>query len=220
MAYISQDKYLIDIFKSGKDVHNQTARDIFGENFTKEQRVKAKGINFGIAYGLTAQGLANDVNIPIHEAQYYINKWFENAKEAHKYLLQCDKDLEEGKVFTTLFGRKRRYGLINMHDEKQLKHLKNEARNFAIQSIASDLTLLSAMAMENELLKYNATIVNLVHDSIIVEVANSKSVVTPVIDIITNTMQQIPKDRLRPDFPFPAEIAVGKSWGAMKGLKL
>ena len=220
LAYLSGDKYLTEIFRSGKDLHDQTASDIFGKDFSSEQRVKAKGVNFGIAYGLTSQGLANDIKVTELEAQYIIDEWFANAKEAHQYLLNCDKDLEAGKIFTTPFGRKRRYGLIDLSNTKTLKHLKNEARNFAIQSIASDLTLLSAMEIEPKLGVYSSKIVNLVHDSIIIEVLNNKKIVQSVAEIVRDTMIKLPKVELETDIPFEVDLKIGRVWGNMKELKI
>ncbi len=216
LAHVSGDKFFIKTFQEGKDPHDAMSIVIFGKDFTKEQRVKVKGVNFGIAYGRTAYSIAKEFDIPEWEAQELVDEWFDRAREAKVYMDNCEEYLEEGRVFITPFGRKRRYGVINKDDRKSLEHLKREARNFAIQSIASDLTLLAAMAIEPKLQKYNAMIVNLVHDSIIIEAPNDKKLVMELLNTMKEIMERIPQEKLHPVIPFPAEFSIGKSWGDMK----
>jgi DNA polymerase I-like protein with 3'-5' exonuclease and polymerase domains len=95
--------------------------------------------------------------------------------------------------------------------------MKREARNFPIQSPASDLTLLASMAVHKSLPK-DIMIVNLVHDSIIIEAPNVKSIVMPLLHNMKTVMEEIPQKELNPEFSFPAEFSVGTSWGNMKDI--
>jgi len=213
LAYLSDDDFLKGVFKEGRDLHDEVARFLFGENFTKEQRVKAKNVNFGIAYGRTAYTISQEYNVPLIEAQAMLEEWFSRAPGARKYLLQCDADAENGVVLTTPFGRKRRFGLIS---KENIKDLRNEARNFRIQSIASDLTLISARNMEKGLRELGAKIVNLVHDNIVVEVDDNTAKIKEVMKIMKDVMEEVPEYTLRTDVPFGVDFKVGSVWGKLK----
>ncbi len=218
LGYVSGDKYLEETFKNNIDLHSRVAESIFGPNFTSEQRVQAKGVNFGIAYGRTAHSIAEEFSISVEEAQFMINKWFENMPLAKQYLDNCTTKLINGEYFVTPFGRYRRYGFINLKDAYIMGHLKNESKNIVIQSIASDLTLLSGMQLETLLKQYNAFIVNMVHDSIVVEAPNNRESVIKVLKIMKTIMEGTPEKYLtpKPNIPFPAEFKIGKSWGNME----
>lgn len=211
LAYFSKDPFLIECFKQGRDLHDEMSIEIFGERFTKEERVAIKGANFGIVYGRGSKSLSEEFNISISEAQFIIDRWFEKAPLAKKYVEDCEKQLISGIPFITPMGRLRRYGVIT-GDQPQ----KNESRNYVIQSTASDLTLLSAIDMEKELTKLDSFIVNIVHDSIIIEAPNNKQKVEKIIDLIYNTMERIPKLWLNTDIPFICNISFGFRWGEMR----
>jgi DNA polymerase-1 len=215
LAHLSQDTFLLDCFKKGLDLHDEMSKAIFGNSFTKEQRVAVKGVNFGVAYGRKAKSIAQEFKISEKAAQQIINDWFDKAKGAKAYMDNCIKMLKNKEVFITPFGRQRRFGLIT-GDE----HQENEARNFAIQSTASDLLLLSAMKLEDLIKPYGGIIVNLVHDSILIEAPNELNKCQNIINLINTTMQEIPKLWLNPVIPFPVEISAGFTWGTMKSVEL
>jgi len=208
LAHVSKDEFLIKLFKEGRDPHDEMSRKIFGDNFTKEQRVKVKGLNFGATYGRGETSIAEEFNMSIREARILLREWFATMPQAKQWLDNCEKRFLNGEVFTTPFGRKRRWG-IKIND----KHLLNESRNFEIQSVASDLTFVSAMLLEKRLKNLDCSIVNLVHDSIIIEAPNDKDTFWQIIDIIKNTMENVPRETIQAEVPFPVEIKMGKSWG-------
>ena len=96
----------------------------------------------------------------------------------------------------------------------------NEAKNFPIQSPASDLTLLSGIALEKPLLEFNAFIDNIIHDELKIEANNIKTEVIQIIDLINDTMMGIPKKWLNPEIEFPVEIKVGHRWGYLKEIDI
>jgi len=223
LAHLAHDSYFTKVFQEGRDPHDEMSRDIYGEAFTKEQRVKVKGLNFGAAYGRGAESVALEFGMSIGEARFLIDKWFRRAKGAKHFMDKVEEYLMDGKIFVTPFGRKRRFGNIARYikDPELLAHIKKEARNFPIQSTASDLTLLAALEIHNTLVKkYNAMIVNMVHDSIIIEIDNKKSVVLPFIKEMKNIMEGIPHKYLKPHFTFPAEFEVGTHWGEMTEVEI
>jgi len=213
LAHFSDDDFLLDTFLRGKDLHSAMAKEIYGSNFTEENRTKIKGLNFAIIYGAEKFTISQLLRIPMSEAQMIIDKWYERAPEAEKYLINCERQLMRGEVFVTPFGRKRRYGIITND-----KGLKNEARNFKIQSTGSDLNLLSAVELEKPLLQLDAFSVNLIHDAILVECINDKIKATKVIKLVTETMENMPRKCLKTKIPFTVDIEYGLKWGEMINL--
>jgi len=218
LQYLSGDKELKRVFDAGGDLHDEVAESIFGPNFTSEQRVAAKTVNFGIAYGRTPYSIARDFEIPLEEAERRIQAWYRKFPEAAKYLFQCDEDAKKGKVFTTPFGRKRRFGLVS---ESTIEDLQKEARNFRIQSVASDLTLLSGMRVEPVLrARWDALVVNIVHDSLLIEVVDDAQVINEVAAYTASVMRQVPEDTIKPDIVFEVEAELGTGWGGLEEIEI
>lgn len=208
LAYVSGDEELIRTFKEGRSLHKEVAREFFGPDYTHEQYMRAKAVNFGIAYGRKAFSLAVEMDIPQEEAQSYIDQWYAKFPQAHAYLLACDEAARRGVVLTTDLGRKRRFGLVT---SANVDELQNEARNFRIQSLASDMTLISAMRMDPLINRWGAHIINLVHDSIVIECPITE--VKRTIRLAHDIMVRTPKEILKTDIPFEAEFKVGFVWG-------
>lgn len=209
LAHLSKDKALREVFLAGRDLHEEV-RKLLGTT-----RIKAKTVNFGIAYGRTAYSIAEEFKMSEQEAQWLIDEWFRRFPEAKAYMDQCDRDVEAHKVFTTPFGRKRRFGVLTFAN---IGHVKNEARNFRVQSIASDLTFMSGMALEWDLRKMSSEIVNLVHDNLIAEALGDpdSSSVKASVDLIRKVMEDVPKrPPINTNIPFAVDIKVGQDWGNM-----
>ncbi len=217
LAMLSGDKFLSSVFREGRDLHTEVAIALFGPGFTRDQRLRAKAINFGIAYGRKPYSIAEEFNIDVSEAEQMIEDWFARMPQAKAYLESCDEAAKRGETLVTPFGRKRRFGLISFDN---LEDLQNEARNFKIQSIASDLTLFSAMAAERPLREYDAKIINLVHDSILIEIPDDDMMEKEVAKLITSTMSRIPKEKLNTDIPFVADVKTGYKWGSLQEIEV
>ncbi|MCK9556410.1 DNA polymerase, partial [bacterium] len=165
--------------------------------------------------GRTSYSIAQKFNISISEAQLILDSWLSKIPIAMEYMEEQERHLLSKEPFITPFGRYRRYGVI-IGDQAQ----KNEARNFIIQSSGSDLNLISAMNMEEDIDKHEAFTTNLVHDCIVNEAPNNRWHIEQLIDIISNTMMQTPRDWLHPEIEFPVEIKIGKTWGDMKEIDI
>lgn len=210
LAFLSQDKTLLEIFRAGIDLHTEFAKELFGENFTKEQRDIAKSITFGIPYGRGHKSIAGHFQITDAAALEMMKGWHRKYSGASKWIDEQKEKLKKGIVSETIFGRKRRFGLIT---DDTRKYTEKQAVNFLMQSNASDLLLLSAIELSSEL-KSEATLVNLVHDCIIFEVSEDK-----VMDValkIKKKMEEIPKRELNPNLSFTATISTGERWGFLK----
>lgn len=169
-----------------------------------------------IPYGREAYSIALDFGMKQSEAQELIDEWFKLYPEAAMYLNQCAEDAAVGKVLVTPFGRHRRFGLVTPDN---LHATQNEARNFRVQSVSSDLTLISANYIRPKLVPYNAFIINLVHDSIVVECPNDLDTIREVSSLIREEMMATPLRELKCVIPFETDTEVGPSWGALETYK-
>lgn len=210
LAELSRDEFLMNCFLQGRDLHTEVAEA------DGIPRIAAKTVNFGIAYGRTEYSIAEELEISIEEARRYIQGWFDRAPQAKAFLDDCARAPIEGRVLTTPFGRHRRFGLVT---PENLQDIQNEARNFRIQSIASDFTLISAMRAEKPLNEMGVKIINLVHDSILVELPQNESVALRAMKLLDDTMKQVPIDTMNAVVPFEVEFKRGTVWGMLEEVK-
>lgn len=214
LAVLSGDPSMIKCYVDDEDLHAQVAQDLFGPNFTKEQRSMSKTINFGIAYGRGPSSIAENFNKSMTEAREIINKWFQSKPNVKQYIdTQRAKPLK-GEPCVTLLGRERHFVIT----DEELNHIQNEYINTPIQSLASDITMLSLLSIHNWIYQYQlqdvAKIVTTVHDSIILEVIDAPEIVQQVATQCQQIMAETPQVYL-PDCPVPfkADVEVGYSWG-------
>lgn len=211
LACLSKCPTLTNIFVNGLNLHDETSRMVFGENFTKQDRMRAKALNFGVMYGRGASSLRDEFNIPMEEAQEMVDNWLNSYPGAKKYLEWCANMVVSGKYLETPFGRRRRFGLVT---PDSLHALQNESRNFAIQSTSSDFLLYSAMEMESVLWdKYRTRIVNLIHDSVLLEIPADPKIIRAVSREMSSTMKGMPKKLFGYDVPFESDSDLGVTWG-------
>ncbi|OQA51154.1 MAG: DNA polymerase I, thermostable [Bacteroidetes bacterium ADurb.Bin302] len=220
LAYLSQDPWLIDLFKRGDDLHNQVALAMFGEGFTKEQRVQAKTINFGIAYGRGAGSLRDDFGISMTEAVGLINKWFQPMPKVKKWINETRLLPMRGDACKSPFGRERHFVVTNTNRNA----IQNESVNFPISSTATDLTLMSLLtiskAIKNSAYSAFIHIINTVHDSIVFEVEDKKEVIDWLVKTGITIMRETPIALLGDRVPFKADAEIGYTWGSMKAYEL
>lgn len=212
LAILSRDPNLGRIYLDALlSLHDEVATELFGPNFNKEQKMRAKAVNFGIVYGREAPSIADEFKIPVSEAQGWIDTWFNRFPQAHEFIMMCRKAAVDGKTLITPFGRQRRFPVVtyaNMHS------LQNEAANFPHQSIASDITLHAAMKMLEELSKLDAFIINLVHDEVIVECPDDDSIADQVAKVMVEALENVHWDWLDTNIPMVAEPSEGYLWGS------
>lgn len=212
LAYLSKDEFLWDVYSKGRDLHDEVAAALYGPNFNKEQRVRAKFVNFGIAYGRGAGSISAEFGLPYEESQRMIKEWFRRAPAAAAFIRECRRTPNLGKTMETLFGRRRRFGLIT---NENLNALENEAVNFPMQSTASDITLTFAMRYDSSLRsKWGAGIVNLIHDSVLIEVPTSSNI-PELVGTVTGWMRRHPQELLETDLPFEVSVSKGTKWGEL-----
>nr|DAF76504.1 MAG TPA: DNA polymerase [Caudoviricetes sp.] len=218
LAALSGDPVMKKIYQDGRDLHDSVAEMMFGPNFTKEERVLAKTINFGIAYGRGAASIAEHFNKTMAEANQIIEQWFRPMPLVKEYINNRRKMPRQGKPCVTMFGRERHFCIT----DEEMYHIQNEYINTPIQSTASDLTMFSLIEITNWLEQNNidAKIVSTVHDSIILEVIDDKAVVDKVAKRCIGIMAEIPEQYMHDcGVPFRADAEVGYKWGQLEEWK-
>ncbi|MCQ2312563.1 MAG: DNA polymerase I [Paludibacteraceae bacterium] len=211
MAHFSQDKHLIDAFRKGQDVHAATAAKIFKvpiEEVTKEQRRRAKTANFGIIYGISAFGLAQQLQCPRGEAKQLIDDYFAAFPDIIAFIeAQKTKARAQGYV-ETLFGRKRYLPDINSQNSVVRSFAERNSVNAPIQGTAADIIKMAMVGIDHELKQQNlkAQMIMQVHDELNFNVP--KDEIEQVKHIVTEQMQNV----VHLSVPILAEVGVGTNW--------
>ena len=222
LAMLSGDPALIDIYVSGKDLHDAIADMMFGPDGHKDKELRnlAKTINFGIAYGRGAGSIATTFGKTMSEAQAIIDKWFAPMPKVKDFIMNRRRMANKGEPCVTILGRERHFVMT----DSERNHIQNEYINTPIQGTASDFTMLSLLDIHDYLRSTwsgKARIVTTVHDSIILEVVDDPSVIKEVANTCIQIMADTPLKYV-PDCPVPfvADAEVGVKWGEMLKLDL
>lgn len=216
LACISNDENMINDFKNGLDVHTSTASEVFNipkSMVTPIMRSKAKAVNFGIVYGISAFSLAKDIGVTRKQAQEYINKYFSHYKKVKSYLDTVVKDAKEKGYVETLFGRRRYLPELTASNFNLRAFGERVAMNMPIQGSAADIIKIAMIKVYDRLKKDNlkSKLILQVHDELIVEAEESE--VQKVKEILEEEM----KNCVSLIVPLIAEAHIGKTWFDAKG---
>ena len=210
-AHLSGVNDLINAFKEGVDIHTKTAMDIFKvpmEGVTKNMRRQAKAVNFGILYGISSYGLAEDIGIPVKEAKEFINKYFETYPGVKDYM---DKEIDEAKrngYVKTIMNRKRVIEELKSSNYMVRSMGERMALNTPVQGSASDILKKAMVEINNIFEKENikSKMLLQVHDELIFNVYNDE--IDKVKDIVYNTMTKVFELKV----PLDVDIELGNNW--------
>jgi DNA polymerase-1 len=211
MAHLSEDPAFIQAFRSGGDIHRQTASVIFGlppEAVTPEMRARAKTINFGTIYGQGAFALARQLGISQDEARAFISQYFERFAGVRAYLdLQVKLARENGYV-QTLFGRRRYIPEINDKNFNQRAFAERTAQNSPLQGSAADLIKIAMVRIHDALRAggSGARLLLQVHDELVLEVPAAN--VDPVVQLVRQHMEGAAELKV----PLVVDVGVGDNW--------
>ena len=211
MAHFSQDPHMVEAFRSGQDVHAATAAKIFGvtiEEVTKEQRRQAKTANFGIIYGISAFGLAQQLDCSRSEAKALIDGYFAAFPGVIDYI-ERQKDLARQQGYAvTLFGRKRYLPDIVSHNATVRSFAERNAVNSPIQGTAADIIKMAMVGISNRLKAegLQTKMIMQVHDELNFNVPVNE--VDRVKEIVVSEMQNV----VHLTVPLIADCGVGKNW--------
>lgn len=211
LAHISGDYTMSEAFRSGEDIHRKTAAAVFGvpeEAVTEEMRKRAKAVNFGIVYGISAFSLAKDIGATQSEAAKYIKSYLLNYLSIDTYLHDVVEEAKKNGYTTTLFGRRRYIPELSSPKHPIREFGKRVAMNAPIQGTAADITKLAMIAVYRGLRRcgLDARIVMQVHDELVVECSVSDA--PRAREILKNEMENVVKLSI----PLTADVTEGKNW--------
>lgn len=179
MAHLSGDEGLLSAFSAGKDIHKATAAEIFGvplDEVIADQRRAAKAVNFGLIYGMSAFGLAKQLNVSRGEAQEYVNLYFARYPGVKAYMEDTREKAKEQGYVETLFGRRLYLPEINSKNAMRRNYAERTAINAPMQGTAADIIKL-AMISVHDWLREGTTSTKMimqVHDELVFEVADEE----------------------------------------------
>ena len=213
LAHMAGVKKLIEAFKSGVDVHTHTAQEIFGhKDITPLERRKAKAVNFGIVYGISAFGLAQDVHISNTEAQNYINKYFEIYPEIKEFMDDTIEYCKANGYVSTICNRIRLIPDINSSVYMVREFAKRTAMNAPIQGSAADIMKIAMIKIFNDIEANHlrSKMIMQVHDEILIEVYKGEE--EKIKDIVVNDMT----NAVKLDVPLDVDYSFGANWFEVK----
>jgi uracil-DNA glycosylase family 4 len=212
MAFYSQDEKLTNIFRSGRKIHAEIAVDLYGKDYDHEDYMRAKMVSFGILYGRGAHSLALQLGVPVAESQDYIRRFFDMMPKVKAFLDQVHRDALTKGELVTVFGRRRRFGLVtheNMHE------IITQSNNYHCQSTASDLTMLAIVEIQKHIDPSYAKVIGFIHDAVLLEAREERA--QEVAELVARVMSEVPARALNTDVPFLSEPNIGDRWGDLKG---
>jgi DNA polymerase-1 len=211
MAHLSGDKNLLKAFEQGQDVHRATAAEVFGVNLaqvTTDQRRSAKAINFGLIYGMSAFGLAKQLNIGRKQAAEYIELYFQRYPGVQDYMNQVRHSAAEKGYVETHFGRRLYLPEINSRNGMRRQAAERTAINAPMQGTAADIIKLAMINVDNWLRnqKLKSQMIMQVHDELVLEVPESEH--QQVIIGIKECMENAASLQVK----LVVDVGVGDNW--------
>lgn len=211
MAHLSKDQNLQRAFAERLDVHRATAAEVFEvplDQVTNEQRRSAKAINFGLIYGMSAFGLAKQLNLGRHQAQQYIDLYFERYPGVRDYMNDTRSEAAERGYVETLRGRRLYLPEINSRNGMRRQAAERTAINAPMQGTAADIIKLAMLDVDHWLQEsgLDARIIMQVHDELVLEVAESE------LDAVSEGLKQRMESAMSLDVPLLVEVGIGDNW--------
>lgn len=217
MAHLSEDAGLLNAFDQGLDVHRSTAAEVFGvevDAVSTEQRRSAKAINFGLIYGMSAFGLARQLDITRGDAQGYINLYFERYPGVKKYMDSMRELAKQQGYVETVFGRRLYIPEINSRNGQRRQYAERSAINAPMQGSAADIIKQAMLAMDQWLQSeavtgapFEGVIMTMqVHDELVFEVPET------ILDNAVEKITTIMSDAARLKVPLVVEAGIGDNW--------
>jgi len=211
LAHISGDETMIRAFQNNEDIHTVTASQVFGvapEEVTPLQRSRAKAVNFGIVYGISAFSLAQDIDVTTSEAKAYISSYLNKYHGVREYMKKVVEEAKRNEYVTTLFGRRRYLPELKSANFNTRSFGERVALNTPIQGTAADIIKLAMVRVHSRLKRegLKAKLLLQVHDELIVEAPVAEE--EAVKRILTEEMEGVVKLTV----PLTAEAHSGPNW--------
>ncbi len=210
MAHLSQDENLLDSFAKNQDVHSRTASQVFEveiDEVTSDQRRAAKAINFGLMYGMSAFGLAKQLNVSRKKAADYMSRYFEQYPKVADFMKTIKTEAKENAYVDTLFGRRLYFPEIKNRNGRIRAGAERAAINAPMQGTAADIIKKAMLSVYAEI-KNNADIrmIMQVHDELVFEVREEKQ------KELTALVKDLMENAVKLDIPLKVDTGIGDNW--------
>ncbi|MCH2474050.1 MAG: DNA polymerase I, partial [Gammaproteobacteria bacterium] len=211
MAHISEDKNLIEAFRNNVDVHRSTASQVFDTELTKvtkDQRRKAKAINFGLIYGMSAFGLAKQIDVSRTEAKQYIDGYFENYPGVLKFMDETKEKAKSQGFVETILGRRLYLPQINAKNKMLQQHALRTAINAPMQGSSADIIKKAMLDIQAWIDREDNSIkmIMQVHDELVFEVPAEKS------KEYAENLRSLMAEALKLSIPLVVDVGIGSNW--------
>ena len=211
MAHLAKDEGLLDAFRHDRDVHKATAAEVFGvtlEEVSNDQRRKAKAINFGLIYGMSAFGLAKQIDVDRKQAQAYIDRYFARYPGVLAYMERTREQAAQQGYVETLFGRRLYLPDINAKNPSLRKGAERTAINAPMQGTAADIMKRAMVAVDEWLATcgLDAKVILQVHDELVLEVREDQ------VEALKAGLLPLMSAAAELDVPLLVEAGVGANW--------
>ena len=209
-AVLAGDEKMINDFNAGTDIHTKTASEVYHvplDDVTKEQRRRAKVVNFGVLYGMSQHGLAAAANMSFVEAQHFIDEYFRVRPKVRNYIDATIKKAHDDGFVETLFGRRRWTPDVKSSNFVVRSSAERAAANMPIQGTEADLMKLAMIEVDKRLVGRGVQLLQ-IHDSILIECPKDKA--EEISEMLVDTMENIyPNLGVR----LQVDVHTGNNWG-------
>ncbi|MDR1821515.1 MAG: DNA polymerase I [Oscillospiraceae bacterium] len=211
LAHMSRDEAMIAAFNSGADFHTLTAAEAFGktpDTVTKEDRRRAKAVNFGIVYGISAFSLAKDIGTTVSEAKHYMDRYFELYPRVREFMESCKESARENGYVTTIYGRRRYFPDIRSSNRQLREFSERAAMNAPVQGTAADIIKLAMINIHKRLKAElpEAKMLLQVHDEVLLEAPEgTENAASKILEAEMRGAAEL-------SVPLLTEVSVWRSW--------
>lgn len=212
LAHISQDEHLIEAFKRGEDIHTATAMRVFdikdASDVTPNDRRNAKAVNFGVVYGISDFGLANNLGITRKAAKFYIDTYFERFPGIKAYMESIVRDARDKGYVETIYHRRRGLPDINSRNFNVRNFAERTAINSPIQGSAADILKVAMINLDKALTdgNFQSRMLLQVHDEIVLEVPRAE------LEEVTALVKETMESAIQLSVPLIADENTGQTW--------
>ncbi|MCR4608006.1 MAG: DNA polymerase I [Oscillospiraceae bacterium] len=211
LAHLANDRNMIDAFNSGMDFHAVTAAKVFGlplEEVTPDLRSKAKAVNFGIVYGISAFALSQDINVSVAEAKSYMDSYYATYSGIAQYMEKTIEDAKADGYVTTMFGRRRNMPELKNNNFNIRSFGERVARNMPVQGSAADIIKIAMIQVRDRFAEngLKARLVLQVHDELIAECPEYEK------DTVSEILKHEMENATSLSVPLLVEVGSGYSW--------
>jgi DNA polymerase-1 len=211
LAHLSDDPLLVEAFRNGEDIHTRTASEVLGVPpmlITPDARRDAKAVNFGIVYGISGFGLAQQLGIPRAEAEKYIKNYFARYAGVRTFIDRTIAEVRQTSVTRTMFGRERPIPDINSRNANARGFAERTAVNSPLQGTAADLIKLAMVRIDRLLTEggYCSAMLLQVHDELVFECPPEE------LDAVSALVKKEMEGACALKVPLLVDIGVGDNW--------